>query len=688
VAAPSRRTGTSSPLEVPGPGGVRHPGDRASVLERRILAWRVRLEFTGSLIAVLGHNNCRPMRNRYLFLADALAISVAAGAAFGVRFGWLFLEFRPEFVPFLAATVVVKLSTFYGFGLYRRYWRYAGFWDLISIVLANTAASAALLALMVGSRLMGWIDGWSRSVSPLDWLFAVAVTVGLRASVRAISESMALNPRGQSKPIRRVLIVGAGDAGALVAREMQKNPQLCLQPVGFLDDAPGKLRHQIYGLSVLGEISTLAAVVAERQVDEVVIAIPTAGGRIVRSVTERCREAGIPSCVMPGLYELIDGQVSVDRLRNVDITDLLRRPQIQTQLDGPDYMQGANVLVTGAGGSIGSELCRQVARAKPGRLILLGHGENSLFEIAAELRMQFPSVEAHVVLADVRDRQRMMRVFQTHQPTVVFHAAAHKHVPLMEENAAEAVTNNVIGTRNVVNAAVSVGVQRFVMVSTDKAVAPRSIMGASKRVAELVVQRAAKQYGVGYVVVRFGNVLGSRGSVVPIFKAQIARGGPVTVTHPDVRRYFMTIPEAVNLILQAGGIGQGGELFVLDMGEPVLLREMAADMIRLSGLDENEVSIIFTGLRPGEKLDELLWEPGAVVKPTARGDVRCVIEPAFAAGDALDDLVNRLAVAAASDDHDRIVRLFNRYVSSAVLATRPRMAGSRAPSVVVGLSRT
>jgi FlaA1/EpsC-like NDP-sugar epimerase len=627
------------------------------------------------------------MRNRYLFVADVLGISVAACAAFGVRFGWLFLEFRPEFVPFLAATVVVKVITFYVFGLYRRYWRYAGFWDLVAIVLANTAASAVLLALMVGSRLMGWVAGWSRSVSPLDWMFAVAITVGLRASVRAIAESMAPHARGESKPSRRVLIVGAGDAGALVAREMQKNPQMCLLPVGFLDDARRKLGRHIYGLPVLGEVSALAGVSAERRIDEVVIAIPTAGGRIVRSVTERCREAGIPFRVMPGLYELLDGKVSVRRLRNVDITDLLRRPQIREQLGGSDYVQGARVLVTGAGGSIGSELCRQVAFAKPGRLMLLGHGETSIFEIAAELRMKFSSVDVRVVLADVRDRQRMMRVFQTHQPTVVFHAAAHKHVPLMEDNAAEAVTNNVIGTRNVVDAAVSVGVQRFVMVSTDKAVAPSNIMGASKRVAEFVVQRAAKQHGVAYVVVRFGNVLGSRGSVVPIFEAQIAHGGPVTVTHPDVRRYFMTIPEAVNLILRAGGIGQGGELFVLDMGESVLLRELAADMIRLSGLDENEVPIIFTGLRPGEKLDELLWEPGAVVEPTARGDIRCVVEPATVADDVLDDFVDKLAVAAAADDDDRIVRLFNRCVPSAALDTRPRVTGSSAPGIVVRLPR-
>jgi FlaA1/EpsC-like NDP-sugar epimerase len=627
------------------------------------------------------------IRNRYLFLADLLAIIVAAWGAFGLRFGWLFLEFRPEFVPFLLAAIVIKLATFYGFGLYRRYWRYAGFWDLMAIVLANCVASAILSTFMVVLRLLEWTEGWSRWVPPLDWLFAVAMTVGLRASVRAIAETIAMRPRGGPPPTRKVLIVGAGDAGVLVAREMQKNPQLGLLPIGFLDDARNKVNQQIHGLPVLGELGALAKIAADQRVDEVVIAIPTAGGHIVRAVAERCQELGIPSRVVPGFYELLDGNVSVSRLRNVEISDLLRRPQVPAHVAGPTYLQGASVVVTGAGGSIGSELCRQVAHARPARLLLLGHGENSIFAIAGELRMRFPSVIVEVAIADVRDRERVMRIFRRCEPTVVFHAAAHKHVPLMEDNAAEAVTNNILGTRNVLDASVAAGVERFVMVSTDKAVAPSNIMGASKRVAELVVQRTARTQGGAYVVVRFGNVLGSRGSVVPIFKAQIERGGPVTVTHPDVRRYFMTISEAVHLILQAGGIGQGGELFVLDMGEPVLLREMAADMIRLSGFQESEVPIVFTGLRPGEKLNEVLWEPGAVIEPTARGDVRRVLEPTVVTEDNLDDMVNRLADAAAADDHDRIVRLFHQCVPSATLTARPRPAGPRAPAVVVQLPR-
>ncbi len=626
------------------------------------------------------------MRNRYLLAADAVAIVLAAWAAFAFRFGWLFSESRPEFVPFVVLAIVVKVTTFIAFGLYQRYWRYAGFWDLIAVVLANSAASIILAAIMVGSRLMEWIPGLSRSLPPLDWIFALALTVGLRASVRAIAETMSRRTKGMGTQTRNVLIVGAGDAGSMVAREMQRNQQLGLQPIGFLDDDRVKTHKRIYGLPVLGQISALAAVVASHRVDEVVIALPTAGGRTVRSVVQRCQAVGMPSRVMPGIYELLDGQVSVSRLRSVDIADLLRRPKIDSQLGGSDYLRGASAVVTGAGGSIGSELCRQVAHSGPAKLLIIGHGENSIFEIAAELRGRFPAVAVQAVIADVRDRERVLRIFQSAKPDVVFHAAAHKHVPLMEDNASEAVTNNIVGTRNVVDAASIVGVQRLVMVSTDKAAAPSNMMGASKRVAEFIVQRAARRLGRPYVVVRFGNVLGSRGSVVPIFKAQIERGGPVTVTHPEVRRYFMTIPEAVHLILQAGGIGQGGELFVLDMGEPVLLREMAADMIRLSGMDESEVSIVYTGLRPGEKLDEVLWEDGAVVEPTARGDVRRVRESSVTDDERLDDVINRLAEAASRDDHDRIARLFRECIPSSTVTAKPREPG-QTPGVVIHLPR-
>lgn len=623
------------------------------------------------------------MRNRYLLLADILAVALAAWAAFALRFGWLFPAERPEFVPFLIAAVAIKVGTFFAFGLYRRYWRYAGFWDLMAIVLANSAASAALAAVMGVSRWLVLIPELSRTVPPLDWLLAMALTVGVRASLRAIAETVNRRPSAGGRPRRAVLIVGAGDAGALVAREMQKNLQLGQDPVGFLDDDRAKSGKQIYGLKVLGAITELGRVAEAQRVDEVVIAIPTAGGRTLRAVVERCQALGIPSRVMPGIFELLDGQLNVSRLRGVDIADLLRRPQINSPSDAPTYLGGACAVVTGAGGSIGSELCRQVAFAGPRQLVLIGHGENSIFEIAAELRSRFPAMAVQAVIADVRDRARIHRVLRDVRPDVLFHAAAHKHVPLMEDNAAEAVTNNIVGTQNVVDGAVAVGVQRFVMVSTDKAAAPSNLMGASKRVAETIVQRAARRHGRAFVVVRFGNVLGSRGSVVPIFRAQIERGGPVTVTHPDVRRFFMTIPEAVHLILQAGGIGQGGELFVLDMGEPVLLREMAADMIRLSGFEAGEVPIIFTGLRPGEKLDEILWEEGSAVEPSERKDIRRVREAMVVTDDRLDDLIARLSEAALRDDHDRIVRLLHECVPSAHLTLKSRDGAAPSPAEVI-----
>jgi FlaA1/EpsC-like NDP-sugar epimerase len=625
------------------------------------------------------------MRNRYLLAVDVLAIMLAAWSAYAYKFGWLFNETRPEFVPFLVLAVVVKVGAFFAFGVYRRYWRYAGFWDLIALVLANSAGSLVLSGVMVGSRLMEWIPGFPRSVPPLDWLFCLALTVGVRASLRAIAETVSKRTPQATNTVRHSLIVGAGDAGTMVAKEMQRNPQLGLRPVGFLDDDTVKAGKQIYGLRVLGSLQALESVVAGRKVDEVVIAIPTVGGSVVRDLVDRCRALGLPSRVVPGIFELLDGKVSVSRLRSVDIADLLRRPQLHDRTASPPYLKGASVVVTGAGGSIGSELSRQVAYAQPARLLLLGHGENSIFEIAAELRLRYPGVNVDAMIADVRDRERLHRIFSAAQPQVVFHAAAHKHVPLMEDNAPEAVTNNIVGTKNVVDAALSAGVRNFVMVSTDKAAAPSNMMGASKRMAELVVQRAAKTHSLPYVVVRFGNVLGSRGSVVPIFKAQIERGGPITVTHPDVRRYFMTIPEAVHLILQAGGIGTGGELFVLDMGEPVRLRDMAADMIRLSGLTEEEVSIVFTGLRPGEKLDEILWEPEASVEPTARGDIRRVRERTTLDFDRLDEIIGRFAEAAGRDDHERIARLFREHLPSATVTAKPRATGAQPSGVVVKL---
>jgi len=417
---------------------------------------------------------------------------------------------------------------------------------------------------------------------------------------------------------RRVLVMGAGSAGAMIVREMQANPGLGLAPVGLLDDNRTKVGMTIHGVLVQGTREDIPRLVHEEKIEEVIIAMPTAPGQAIRDVVTICQQAGVACKTMPGIYELISGQVSVKQVRDVRIEDLLRREPVR--IDGPEagrYLFDAVVLVTGAGGSIGAELCRQIASYRPRQLLLLGHGENSIYHIMLELRERFPHLAVQPLIADVRDQERLSSVFARHRPQVIFHAAAHKHVPLMETNVAEAVMNNVSGTEMLLRAAEAHEVARFVLVSTDKAVNPVNVMGATKRLAELLVQDAARRTGRAYVAVRFGNVLGSRGSVIPLFQHQIATGGPVTVTHPEMRRYFMTIPEAVQLVIQAAALGHGGEIFVLDMGEQVRVVDLATELLRLSGLEPGrDVEIVFTDLRPGEKLSEELFANGEEPRPT------------------------------------------------------------------------
>jgi FlaA1/EpsC-like NDP-sugar epimerase len=427
-----------------------------------------------------------------------------------------------------------------------------------------------------------------------------------------------------------------------------------MRPVGFVDDDPVKVGKRIYGIPVVGRLRELSDIVQAMQVDQVIIAMPKVTGNVVRAVAEDCRRAGVVSRTIPGVFELLGGSVSVSRLRQVDIADLLRRNPVEAGPDAAGYIQGRTVLVTGAGGSIGFELSRQVAYANPACLALVGHGENSIFDAYGHLREAFPHVRIEPIIADIRDRGRILRVFERLRPEVVFHAAAHKHVPLMEGNPEEAISNNVLGTQNVVDAAIRAGTGRLVMISSDKAVSPCSLMGASKRVAEAVVRTAALRVDRPFVVVRFGNVLGSRGSVVPAFKKQIEAGGPITITHPDMKRFFMTIPEAVHLVLQAAGLGKGGELFVLKMGEPLRIVQLAEDLIRLSGLSPDEVPIVFTGLRPGEKLEESLWEEGAQLEDTAHPEVLKVTERRSLDAEQLGRAVEALANAAVQGDRQSI----------------------------------
>ncbi|NLF51163.1 MAG: polysaccharide biosynthesis protein, partial [Leptolinea sp.] len=566
------------------------------------------------------------IRNRYVLFADLLLIVVSVLGSYVLRLelGAAFSFYLPSAYWMICSALIIKPLVYYYFRLYRRMWIYASVQELKLIMAAVTTGSVILSAVMVSFFNLGMFSGFPRSVLIIDWLISLFLVGGLRFTIRLLAESFsqhaALVSGSKSK---KALIIGAGDAGAIVVRELQKNPQVNLIPIGFLDDNPVKFKQQIYGIPVIGSLNDLAKVLDNRRVDEVIISIPSAPGKIIRMVADVCRLKGVPFRTMPGIYELLGGKVNVNRLREVDITDLLRREpkRIMDEKVGRT-ISNRIVLVTGAGGSIGSELCRQIARWNPSELVLLGHGENSIFEAYLELQERFPTLSLRPVIADIRDRERLDRVFQEFRPQVVFHAAAHKHVPLMETNIEEAVTNNIFGTRNLVQTAVEHEVERLVMISTDKAIRPVNVMGATKRLAEMTVLDAAECCGRDYCVVRFGNVLGSRGSVVPLFKRQISRGGPITITHPDMKRYFMTIPEAVYLVLQAAAMGDGGETYVLNMGEQVRILDLAEDLIRLSGLEPGrDVEIVFTGIRPGEKLSEDLWDGGNVFARTLHPDI-------------------------------------------------------------------
>lgn len=615
------------------------------------------------------------IRNRYLLISDIIMIGVSVLGAYVLRLelGAAFSLYLPSAYWMVGVGLLIKPLIYHYFGLYQRLWIYASVQELKLILAAVSSASILVSAVMVSLFNLKLFIGFPRSVLIIDWLLSIILVGGLRFTIRLLAENTTAMSVSADKQSKKALIIGAGDAGALVVREMQKNPQLTLIPVGFLDDNPEKQRQQIYGIPVIGVISELARTLDNRQIDEVIIAIPSAPGRVVRLVADVCRAKGVSYRTMPGIYELLGGKVNISRLREVDITDLLRREpsQVKEELMG-STLGGKVILVTGAGGSIGRELCRQISRWGPSMIILLGHGENSIFETLIELRDSFQSVQLHPIIADVRDYARLKSVFDRFHPDVVFHAAAHKHVPMMEVNVEEAVSNNIIGTQNVVNLALAGEVERLVMISTDKAIRPVSVMGATKRIAELIVLDAAVKSGRAFCVVRFGNVLGSRGSVVPLFKRQIARGGPVTITHPDMKRYFMTIPEAVNLVLQAAGMGMGSETFVLNMGQQIRILDLAEDLIRLSGLEPGrDIEIAFTGIRQGEKLSEDLWDEGQTFLNTGHPDIYRLDCQAELQGEELLNGVQELHRLAQEGDVDAIVRLLDILVPEAAIRSTP-----------------
>ena len=614
------------------------------------------------------------MRNRLVLLADLILIVVAALGSFALRtdLGPLFIIYLNQALVLMAVALVVKPIVYYFYGLYHRLWVYASVQELKLIVFAVTTSSVIVSLIIVLLRAVKVLPYYPRSTLPIDWLLTLVLVGGLRFSMRLLSELQS----GQGnvhQGKRRVLIVGAGEAGALVVREMQKNAQLNLVPVCLLDDDPDKQKQQIHSVPVAGTLSDLARMIVVRRIHEVILAIPSAPGSLIRQVTDICRLRGIPFRTMPGIYELIGGKVNVSRLREVDIADLLRREpaHIDDHMVGIS-LGGKRVLVTGAGGSIGQELCRQIARWNPSTLILLGHGENSIFETLLEIEENFPSLAVHPVIADIRDLDRLNTVFEDHRPQVVFHAAAHKHVPLMEVNVDEAITNNVLGTRNVVEVSLNYGVERMVLVSTDKAIRPASVYGATKRLAELIVLDAAHRSGLPFSVVRFGNVLGSRGSIVPKFKRQIAQGGPVTITHPDMKRYFMTIPEAVHLVLQASAMGQGGEVFVLNMGEQVRVLDLTEDLIRLSGLEPGkDIEIVFTGIRQGEKLSEELWDKWACYEPTPHPDIVLLANEDLLTAHALERSIDELIHLAREGDTTAILHILEECIPGAEMHGQP-----------------
>ncbi|MGH7701842.1 MAG: SDR family NAD(P)-dependent oxidoreductase, partial [Gemmatimonadales bacterium] len=510
----------------------------------------------------------RALRNRHLLLLDALLLPAATLLAYVIRFEGLDwgMDQQHGAVVYILTSLPIKLSICFSLGLYQRLWRYASVVELERLLLAVAGAGAScfLLGALVLPGLQ-WTEGRvPLSILIMDGFLMAAVLAFPRLLLRIAGHRLQPPPLDDA---RRVLIAGAGSAGGMIVNELQANPQLGLNPVGFVDDDVTKHHHRMFDLPVFASLAEIRRVIRQHDVQEIIIAMPTAPGTVVREVVRVAAEAKVTTRIVPGIFDIISGKLEVTSLRQVEIQDLLRRESVETNLDLVRTLAtGETVLVTGAGGSIGSELCRQLARLGPARIVLLGHGENSIFDVLHELDAHFPSVRFEAVIADIRDREHMARIFARYRPYTVFHTAAHKHVPLMETNVAEAVTNNILGTKNVVELSAEGRVEHLVLISTDKAVRPTSIMGATKRVAEQIVQHTAEEMGRNFVAVRFGNVLGSRGSVVPTFLRQIAEGGPVTVTHPEMRRYFMTIPESVQLVLQAGALGRGGEVFVLDMG--------------------------------------------------------------------------------------------------------------------------
>lgn len=540
------------------------------------------------------------IRTIILMLIDGILISAALIISLLLRFeGDIPGQYIEAFYYLLPYYILINIICLYLARLYNRIWQYASLGELYSLVKAVTAGVGIIVAMIYGLNL----STLPRSVYILSWFLIIAFIGASRLGWRVLWDILFAEKLTSPK---RVLIIGAGDAGALVAKEIGQNKSLNMEAVGFIDDSPLKQKMTLYGIPVLGNRERIPAVVKKYAIDEVIIAMPSAGGKTIREINQICRQTSAKVRIFQGAEGILSGKY---RIKDIELDDLLKREPVKLDLDEiASYLKGKRVLVSGAGGSIGSELCRQISMYEPEELVLLDYAENNLFEIENELRMGFPHLKIKAELADIKEKERILGIFKNCRPQVVFHAAAYKHVPMMEKHPLEAVKNNIFGTLNLAQAADRFGAETFILISTEKAVNPSNVMGATKRVAELIVGEMNARSRTSFAAVRFGNVLGSRGSVVPIFKKQIENGGPVTVTHPEMTRYFMTIPEAVQLVIQAGAMARGGEIFVLDMGEPVKIIDLAYDMIRLMGYQPGEdIEIKITGIRPGEKLHEELF---------------------------------------------------------------------------------
>ena len=575
--------------------------------------------------------------------------------------------FPRVFFVWLLVTLVVKMVVFGLLHQYQGWWRYVSVPDLFTIATGSFISTLILvLSWYVGMQVpvirakMSVLIYVPQAVMLLDWAATIVVVCGARLAIRLYYEETQTVPGGR---LSRLLIVGAGNAGEVLLREIRRMPIARYEVVGFIDDNPKKLGTRIHGLPILGTTEQIKEIAQKRNVDEIVIAMPSATHKQLHRVIERCEGANLNFSTVPDLLEIASGKVSVSQIRNVDIKDLLGREPVTLDADLiSEFIKDKIVLITGAGGSIGAEMCRQVGHFQPKTLLLVEQAENALFYIERELRDQLRDIDIKAYICDITDKKRLEQIFARERPEVVIHAAAHKHVPLMEMNPGEAIKNNVVGTGNVAEAADKFGTRDMVMISTDKAVNPTSIMGSSKRLAEMSIQCLNRRSKTNFVIVRFGNVLGSNGSVIPLFRQQIEAGGPVTVTHPEMRRYFMTIPEASQLVLEAAAMGRGGEVFVLDMGEPVKIVDLARDLITLSGFRVGEdIEIQYTGMRPGEKLFEELATTGENIQPTRHPKISIwKNEPPDEA--VLKDALERLLAVADKGDHDEIVGIIKQVV--------------------------